>query len=341
MSESTLNQETAQQAQNFDKNRRRRFQGYPNSETSSPAAPPPEQSTPTTPETISPLEKQQLATSLDILALQCDPQFGNLAMCLNLPPDATIDTATVKSARNQQLKKFNPDLISARYQDQNLTQKADDALKHLNGLVDQFFAQHHEARPVTSSPTPTPEAPVRARPEQSFADRLDRCRSIDDIARAIDQMGGLRWGEHINTGEQIKDLFMSINPHSSVFHDRQIFYFPPEIRPKLTELFYQRQIETAQSMKEFNFALRSIGEFHINGKVYTADDIFRLLDNGATLATSPILEHYGLRRTYARLRHQEANQKRPYQYTYDIEGRRTPWSKERHPRQDPPAYQKT
>ena len=241
-------------------------------------------------------QKAQVTRELRLLEMQCDPNFSTLPICLNLAPNTPLSPETIKAARAQILKKFAPDFIDATYQDPSLTEQANLAVAKLNNWVTETFSSLNSSS--TSSAPSSPEN-SQSTVEQN-RQKLNRSKNLTELCQIIDQIGGLAWKGKLKSGKEIYDLFTSLNHFSSPL-ENILPLFPTIIQDKLSEFFYQKQIEKATNWQEFAQAISKISQFKIMGKIYSSQEILQRFAQ-PNFHLDPILGYYSLRSTYNKIR---------------------------------------
>lgn len=241
-------------------------------------------------------QKAQIIRELSLLEMQCDPNFSTLPICLNLAPNTPLSSETIKAARAQLLKRFAPDFIDATYKDPRLTEQANLAVAKLNNWVTEALSSLN-----SSSTSSTPFSPENSRSvEEQNQQQLNRSKNLVELCQIIDQIGGLTWKGKVKSGKEIYDLFTSLNYFSSPL-ENILPLFPESIQDKLSEFFYQKQIEKATNWQEFATVISKISQFKIMGQIYSSQEILQRFAQ-PNFQLDPILGYYSLRLTYNKIR---------------------------------------
>ncbi len=281
---------------------------------------PPQNETPRTPVELS-LNKDIFEQQLNFQINACNPGEGQLHFCFGLPFTSPITLERLTQAKESLVTQFNPNRIDIIYHDPKLTSKAEGYIRLINKIYDfalqNLFHQgvalttniaaayeaslvtKHTAETATQS-TSTPVKENLALTEEQKVALLNRSKNINELKRLIDSFGGLNWGSTINSGDNIYNLFSSLIQQIRPTED-SLLVFPPIIREKIKEFYYQSKIESANNQARLEQIVLSIGSFKINDKIYSAQDIlFRLRQ--ANFATDPVLDYYGLKSTFSKIR---------------------------------------
>lgn len=265
--------------------------------------------------------KTILEQRLDFQINACNPGEGQLYFCFGLPLTSPITLDSLTQAKEKLITKFDPAQIEISYHDPKLTSKAEGFVHLINKIYDYAqknlfhqgvanttnIAAAYEASLVTRQPvetTPQPmAAPVKenlALTEEQWARLLNRSKNINELKNLIDRFGGLNWNKTTNSGDSIYNLFSSLIRQTSPSVD-SLLVFPPIIREKIKEFYYQNKIESANSQTRLEQIILSIGSFTINNESYSAQEILQRLSQ-ANFALDPVLDYYGLKKTFSKIR---------------------------------------
>lgn len=287
---------------------------------------------------------------LDFQINACNPGEGQLYFCFGLPLASPITLDSLTQAKEKLITKFDPTQTEISYHNPKLTSKAEGFVRLINKIYDYAqknlfhqgvatttnIAAAYEASLTTQQPL-TAATEVAVQPsinptketvpltEEQKASLLNRSKSIDELRRLIDSFGGLNWNKTVNSGDSIYNLFSFLIKQTSPSVD-SLLVFPPMIREKIKEFYYQSKIESATSQTRLEQIILSIGSFTINNEIYSAQEILQRLSH-ANFALDPVLDYYGLKKTFSKIRkaqHDHFSDKPNTYYTVSGEERPIP-----------------